>query len=127
MYRILFLIFAVLSFSNTYSQVTQNENYQFYVDLNTAEQDQLSVELITPQVSSDKVQYKFPSMVPGTYKIYDFGRFVSEMKAFDQSGNELSVSQQDVNSWEISDANNLYKITYKVRDTFEDTNRCIDI
>ncbi len=110
MHRIFFLILKILFFSNSYSQVTQNDNYQFYIDLNTAEKDRLNVELITPQISSEKVQYKFPSMVPGTYKVYDFGRFISNVKAFDASGNELAVSQADVNSWEISDAARLYKI-----------------
>jgi predicted metalloprotease with PDZ domain len=104
-----------------YSQITQNENYQFYVDLNNVEDDRLTIELITPQIAEDKVLYRFPAMVPGTYKVYDFGRFISDLKAFDESGNELSVSKGDVNTWEISDATRLYKITYKADDTFQDT------
>ncbi len=121
MRRIIFLVFFSISFSNLHSQPTQNENYQFFIDLNNAQNDQLEIELITPQISEDRVLYKFPAMVPGTYKVYDFGRFISELKAFDASGNELPVSKNDVNTWEITDAGKLYKITYKADDTFGDT------
>lgn len=116
-----FLIISLFPFSNSNSQTSQNDNYQFYIDLNNVDNDQISVELITPKVSLDKVLYRIPAMVPGTYKVYDFGRFVSDLKAFDESGNELPVSKQDVNTWEISGAENLYKITYKADDTFDDT------
>jgi len=117
----LITILILTSFSFTKAQVTQNDNYQFFVDLNNTADDRITVELITPKITSDKVMYKFPAMVPGTYKVYDFGRYVSDVKAFDESGNELNVSKQDVNSWEISDANRLYKITYKADDTFDDS------
>jgi predicted metalloprotease with PDZ domain len=124
MYRLLivsFFLTGLFSFSNSYSQTVQNENYQYYIDLNNVENDQISVELITPKISSDVALFRLPAMVPGTYKVYDFGRFVSDLKAFDESGNELSISKQDVNTWEISGAVNLYKITYKADDTFDDT------
>ncbi len=118
---ILVLLFSIFSFSFSYSQVTQNDGYQFFVDLNKVDNDRLTVELITPKINSDKINYRFPAMVPGTYKVYNFGRFISDLKAYDESGSELSVNQQDVNTWEISDAGRLYKIIYKVDDTFDDT------
>lgn len=115
----LFCLF--LFFSNSFSQTVQDENYNFFVDLNNVTNDQLVIELITPKITSDKISYKFPAMVPGTYKVYDFGRYVSNLKAFDESGNELSVTHPGVNEWEISDAGRLHKITYTIDDTFEDT------
>lgn len=117
----LLLPFLIFAFSFSYSQITQNDSYQFFVDLNKVDNDQLTIELITPKINSDKINYRLPAMVPGTYKIYNFGRYISDLKAFDESGNELNVNKQDVNTWEISDAGKLYKITYKADDTFEDT------
>lgn len=116
---IIAVIFLITT--NLYSQVTQNEKYQFYTDLNKADNHQLEIELITPIITSETAEYKLPSMVPGTYKIYDFGRFVMDFKAFDNSGNELSVNKKDINTWEISGADKLYKLTYKIDDTFGDT------
>ncbi len=121
MRQLLLVIFILVLNVNLYSQVSQNDSYQFFVDLNKVENDRLTIELISPVVSSDKVLYRLPAMVPGTYKIYDFGRFISDFKAFDSDGNELPVTKSDVNSWEISGAEKLYKITYKADDTFEDT------
>lgn len=119
--RILFIATIILFlYSESNSQV-QNDSYQFSVNLNKVDDDKLTIELITPKISEDKIFYKFPAMVPGTYKVYNFGRFISDLKAFDKTGNELNVSKQDINTWEISDANKLYKIIYKADDTFDDT------
>ncbi|HMS64269.1 MAG TPA: peptidase M61, partial [Ignavibacteria bacterium] len=120
MQKIIFAVFLFVT-SNLYSQVTQNDNYQFFIDLNKAGSETLDIELITPKINSEVAEYKLPSMVPGTYKIYDFGRFVSDLKAFDNTGNELQVNKKDINTWEISSANNLYRLTYKIDDTFGDT------
>ena len=118
----IFALITLIIFSNSYSQdlnqVIQNDNYQFFVNLNNVENDRLEIQLITPKINSDKIQYKFPAMVPGTYKVYNFGRFVNDLKGFDNSGLELPVKKLDVNTWEISSANNLYQITYKIDDTY---------
>jgi predicted metalloprotease with PDZ domain len=118
---LLISLFLLFTFTFSYSQVVQNDSYQFFVNLNNVDNDQLTIELITPKINSDKISYRLPAMVPGTYKVYNFGRFISDLQAFDESGNELTVNKQDVNTWEISDANKLYKITYKADDTFEDS------
>lgn len=96
-------------------------NYQFSVDLEKCTDDKLSVELITPEMHTSEVIYRLPKMVPGTYEIYDFGRFVSAFMAMDAAGNALPVEHTDKNSWKISNAQKLARITYKVEDTW-DTN-----
>lgn len=121
MRNLLAVCFSLITFYNLSSQTIQNDNYQFFVDLNKVTNDQLTIELITPKIASDIVSYKFPAMVPGTYKVYNFGRFVSDLKAFSETGIELTVTKPDINTWEISDAASLYKITYKIDDTFGDS------
>jgi predicted metalloprotease with PDZ domain len=110
-----------LSFSNIYPQAVQNDSYQFYVNLKNVNDNKLAIELVTPKISADKILYRFPAMVPGTYAVYDFGRFISGLKAFDASGKELRTEKKDVNSWEISDASTMYRITYNAAGTFYDT------
>ncbi len=116
-----FILASVLLFSLqiSYSQQSQTDGYQFYVNLKNVKNDMLKVELVTPKISSDKAMYRFPAMIPGTYAVYNFGRFIHNFKAFDANGGELSVSKTDTNSWEISGANNLYKLTYDVEDTYD--------
>ncbi|MBK9613952.1 MAG: hypothetical protein IPO34_21815 [Dehalococcoidia bacterium] len=47
-----------------------------------------------------------PKIVPGTYSIYDFGRFIFEFNAYDKKGNKLKFEPVDVNQYKIFNANN---------------------
>ena len=105
-------------FCLSFSIFAQSE-YQFFIDLNKCENDLLTVELIAPQIESDDILYRLPKMVPGTYEIYNFGRFASEFEATDSTGKNLTVEKVDANSWKINDAKKLHKITYKVEDTWD--------
>ncbi|MFM2017477.1 MAG: hypothetical protein RL007_1133 [Bacteroidota bacterium] len=97
----------------------QSNKYQFSLDLNAVHDDKLTVKLVTPVITADSVIYRFPAIVPGTYKVYNFGRFVSEFKAKDKSGKELIVESVDRNSFKIKNAKSLYEITYDVEDTWD--------
>ena len=105
---------------NTFAQkVSQNANYQFFVDLTKVQNDKLEVTLITPKISKDEVIYNMPKIVPGTYANYDFGRYISDFKAFDAAGKALSIDKLDKNSYKIKGAKKLSKITYLVDDTWD--------
>ena len=105
---------------NTFAQkVPQTTNYQFFIDLTKVQNDKLEVSLITPKILKDEVVYNMPKIVPGTYANYDFGRYVSDFKAFDASGKALSVEKLDKNSYKIKGAKGLNKITYLVDDTWD--------
>lgn len=113
-------LFTITALAATLS-AQQNSNYQFTLDLTQVHKDMLTVTLTPPAMSKDTVVYRLPAMVPGTYKVYDFGKFTHDFKAFDKSGKEMSVTKVDVNSWKIANAKSLDKITYDVEDTW-DTN-----
>ncbi len=93
--------------------------YDYKVNLNKVEDDKLTVELSVPAFNEQELTFHMPAMVPGTYSIYDFGRFVSDFKAFDHEGKELSTNKSDDNTWVISNAKNIGRITYKVEDTWD--------
>ncbi|MEA5137922.1 M61 family metallopeptidase [Arcicella rigui] len=113
-------LWALLLCLNSFAQkVSQNTNYQFYIDLTKVQNDKLEVSLITPKISKDEVIYNFPKIVPGTYANYDFGRYISDFKAFDDKGKALVVDKLDVNSYKIKGAKKLFKIAYLVDDTWD--------
>ena len=87
----------------------QNETYQFYLDLNKINSDLIQINLTTPEVKSDKIIYNMPKIVPGAYKIYDFGQYAMDFEAFDKDGRSLSVNKLDKNRWEIENANTMTK------------------
>ena len=107
----LLLFFVSLAYS-------QNTEYRYSINLNKIEDHKLPVTLIAPEMDKDEVIFRMPKIVPGTYHEYDFGRFVSSFRAYDNEGNKLPVEKIDNSSWKISDAKSLAKITYKVRETW---------
>ncbi|MBA3972344.1 MAG: peptidase M61, partial [Bacteroidetes bacterium] len=108
------LLFILRSFSSL-----ADNQYHFSVDLTKCEKDKLLIELIAPDVNASEVVYRLPKIVPGTYEILNFGRFVSEFRATDSAGVELKIERIDVNGWKIFKADKLYKITYEVEDSWD--------
>lgn len=94
-------------------------NYHLKVDLNTITDDKLKVIMTVPRVHSESIEFHMPKIVPGTYSISDFGRFLSHFEARDINGNELDVERLDSNRWKINDAGKLHEISYLVDDTFD--------
>jgi predicted metalloprotease with PDZ domain len=135
-----FALFFVLWGASPFSQesiVDSPENrYLYSIDLNKATGDhRLYVELIAPRMSEQSVEFHFPKIVPGTYAIYNFGRFISDLRAFDSNENTIDVEKLDTNRWKISNAGKLQKVTFWVSDTyhsndkpavFEPVGSCID-
>ncbi len=89
------------------------------LDLVNVQNDKVSVTVNAPSFSTSTVTYQFAKIIPGTYAIADYGRYVEDFKAYDKSGNSLSVSMTDSNTWVISNASNLARLTYKVNDTYD--------
>ncbi len=97
----------------------QSNDYQYFVDLVNVEDDRIAISLVTPQISEEVINFYLPKIIPGTYTVYDFGRFADDLQAYDDQGNTLPVVRQDDNTWEIQQAQQLYKITYWVNDSFD--------
>lgn len=104
-------------------QETDRQRYNFTVDLTQVKDDKVQVTLMAPKIARDEIIYNMPKIVPGTYSVSDFGRFVSDFNAYDKKGNKLEVSRLDTNRWKINSASRLSKITYWVDDTFDATTR----
>jgi predicted metalloprotease with PDZ domain len=115
------ILFYILFLSGFNAQ--ENNKYIYSINLSEAANYMLDVTLIPPAVTTDEIIFHFPKMVPGTYHVYDFGRFISDIKAYDNSGNELPVEPVDSSSWRIKNAVKLSKITYKAHDTWHPQNK----
>jgi len=89
------------------------------INLNDIKDDKVSVTVKSPKIHSDEIIYNIPKIVPGTYSDDNYGKYIDDLKAFDKKGNLLEVKKMDVNSWSISNAKSLDKITYLVNDTFD--------
>lgn len=111
-------LFAIAAFVCV--KATAQNSYHYAVDLTKVKNDELKVELITPEINQPEIVFYMPKIVPGTYINSDFGKFVHDLKAYDKSGKELSVTAlPDSNSWRIKKAIKLYKIEYNIEDTWD--------
>lgn len=90
-----------------------------YIDLNSVEDDQLIVSLDPGPFPNGEVTFYMPSVIPGTYEYTDFGRFVSNLQAFDNNNQPLKVVKEGKNTWKIAQGKRLDRITYLVDDTFD--------
>ena len=115
----LFCTFGFALANQDKQHIEQDASYHFSINLTEVKDDKLKVELITPKIEKDEISYFLPKIIPGTYSIYDFGRFISDFKAFDKEGKTLKVTQKGDNEWLISDAKRLHKITYWSEDTYD--------
>ncbi|EIA10495.1 peptidase M61 [Flavobacterium frigoris] len=95
------------------------EQVQVAINIIDIKDDKVMVTVKAPSITTDEITYHIPKTVPGTYSEDNYGRFVDDLKAYDKKGNLLVVKNIDANSWSISKAKNLDKITYLVNDSFD--------
>ena len=127
MKKYFFALVALAFVSVSYAQngdkakLSIRDTYQYSLDISQVKDDMVNVSLITPKLPKNlkEVVFSMPKIVPGTYSISDFGRFISDFKAYDKKGNLLKVDTIDSNRWKIADAQKLHKISYWVEDSFD--------
>ncbi|MEZ4809563.1 MAG: peptidase M61 [Allomuricauda sp.] len=90
------------------------------LDLVHIQEDKVSVTIDPGRFVQDTVIYRLPRVVQGTYSVSDFGKYIDNLKALDYQGNPLDVKKLDTNTWRISNAKNLDKVSYLVNDTFDE-------
>jgi predicted metalloprotease with PDZ domain len=89
------------------------------IDLVNVVDDKVMVSLIAPTFTTETATFHIPKTVPGTYSEDDYGRYVENVKAFDAKGKALPIAKTDENTYQISNAKKLSKVTYLVNDTYD--------
>ena len=111
-------ILSLLSF-NAIGQSKTTAQVKVNIDLNTVVDDKVTVTVTPPKFTTNETTYHLPKIIPGTYSEDNYGKMIENLKAFDKKGKEVVVTKTDDNSWKISDAKKVVKITYQVNDTFD--------
>ncbi|MEM9897006.1 MAG: peptidase M61, partial [Bacteroidota bacterium] len=95
------------------------DEIKVYIDLRNVSDDKVAVEFRISGITETEIEYHMPKIVPGTYSISDFGRFVSGFSAVDKLGKPLPVERLSTNRWKISNSKSLSKISYWIDDSFD--------
>lgn len=112
-------IVFILLFGLSYTVALADKDYHYLINLNKVIDDKITIELTPPDISENEVVFNFPAMVPGTYEVYNFGRFVSNLKAFGKNGSVINVQKLNDDSYKLSPASQIQKITYEVEDSWD--------
>ncbi|MFO0322243.1 MAG: PDZ domain-containing protein [Bacteroidota bacterium] len=112
-------IISLLAIAFTFQQSFADGDYHYLIDLTKASNDKLTVSLTPPDISENETLFMFPAMVPGTYEVYDFGRFISNFKAEGKDGKIIAIEKIDINTYKLSPANAIKEITYDVEDSWD--------
>jgi predicted metalloprotease with PDZ domain len=115
----LFILFFQFFPVFTFAGFTEKPPVIYSINLNDVREDKVKIEVKIPALSKDTLTFFFPEIVPGTYSIYDFGRFISGFEASDNKGAALKFEKAGVNAYRIFGAKKLHAISYWVDDTWD--------
>lgn len=120
MRHLFFLVYLFVLMPALCAQTSAEKTYRYSVDLNAVKNDELTVTLEVPATGAKSLRFWLPRMVPGTYSVYDFSRFVKTLEGYDAKGKKVKHKRsKDGLSWEFKKAANLKKIVYTVEDTWD--------
>jgi predicted metalloprotease with PDZ domain len=116
--HIYFIALLLLSCCNTHE--TDKQEYRYITDLTKTANGSIPVELRFSGILPDTAIFCLPKIVPGIYDDTNFGKFITDFKAFNAKGERLEVSQLNINCWRIIKAGDLDKIEYKAVEGWSD-------
>ncbi len=121
MKKIIYAVAAIATLVGCKStqQSTNSDLVVANLDLVNVDDDKVMVSVDPGKFTTEEITFYIPKTVPGTYSTDNYGQFIEGVKAIDYKGNELSVTKLDDNSWKISNATALDKVTYWVNDSYD--------
>ena len=113
------IFLAPIVYSAQFEPFQRDDQYQVLLDLRSVKDDKVPVEIVVPILNEKEVEFHMARIIPGTYDVHNYGRFLSDFAALNSNGDSLKVEKLDLNRWKIHDAESLYKIAYRVDDTYD--------
>jgi predicted metalloprotease with PDZ domain len=114
-----FLLIGCTSTKTTGNDLATSNPIETSFSLVNITNDKVPVLINPGRFTSETEIFRIPKVVQGTYSVSNFGKYIENFKALDYQGKELPNERLDDNSWSISNATQLDKITYDVNDTFD--------
>ena len=111
-------LFLVASFC--FFQLCKAQKYAYQLDLQNIKKDRVTVSCEVPQQTADQVDFIFPNVIPGSYALKEYGRYITHFKAYDADGKKLKIKKADRFNFSILDAKRLKRIEYSVDDSWEE-------
>jgi predicted metalloprotease with PDZ domain len=112
-------VLMILIIALVFSSITSGNSVDVSIDLIHVQNDQVRVIVKPSPIRTRTVTFQLPRIIPGTYSIADYGRYIEGFSAVDKAGKQLPVEKKDVNTWLIRNARDLTEVSYLVNDTYD--------
>ncbi|RMB60445.1 peptidase M61 [Dokdonia sinensis] len=99
--------------------IVENTTVKATINLVDVVDDKIKVSISPASITTDEITFFIPETVPGTYSDDDYGKFIENVQAFDSNNKALKVDKTSDNTWQISNAKQLAKLSYLVNDTYD--------
>ncbi len=115
----LFGLFVFLGFQGPAAALEGGEEAPlvYTVDLSDPSDDLFHVSVETGVLGPEDRYFDFVAFAPGVHSILNFGRFVQELRGFDDQGQELPTKAVGMNRWELAEPTRVRRIDYVLEDT----------
>ncbi|WP_438422836.1 M61 family metallopeptidase [Aquimarina macrocephali] len=120
--KVLILSLILITLSCKSIKISESENrttIDYSINLNDRSNDTFKITIDVTNLTKENAIFQFAATAPGTYKVMDIGRFVSNFNAFDANNGSLPVKKISVNQYELSAPQKTVKITYEIAETFD--------
>ena len=92
---------VLLGCKSTNTSVDMDRSITADLDLVDIRDDKVQVVIDPDVFSLNETVFYLPRIVPGSYAIDDFGKFIDDFVAVDYKGNTMEFEKIDENSWFI--------------------------
>ena len=113
------LLASLYSCKTTQNLTSKDQPIIANIDLVNITDDKVKVSVDPAKITTEEISFFIPKTVPGTYSTDNYGRFIENFKAYDYDGNELKFEHKDDNTWTITNAKALDKVSYEVNDSYD--------
>jgi predicted metalloprotease with PDZ domain len=100
-------------------QISIAQTIRYEVDLLNIIDDKVKVTGYVQNIGSGEIAYSFPKVVPGTYAIEDYGKYIDNFAAYDINNKEISSNKKGNNQFIISNAAAVHHFVYYVNDAMD--------
>jgi hypothetical protein len=113
----LFILFCLLASCQNNSTIKSEDNSfnaEICILINDLYLDSTLIEYKIDSLIEDSLLFKFPKVIPGTYRYNIASEYIKHFQCFDNNDKEISYKQIDDNTYLIPNSGDLNKINYYV-------------
>ncbi len=111
----LFSLFASCQNNNSSNTANHlNSEPTIFIHVNDLYLDSILIELNIANINKDSLVFKFPKVIPGTYRYNNTNDYIKHFKCYDSDKEKLLYNRIDDNTYLIPKSERLEKITYYV-------------